>query len=95
MSEQHRRSISLFTRRQRSIFIAELKRHGHLKFVNHEYTGANEVTTNYQYLLCLDVINTRQISNHFRKDKQHLKITSEVIGSMSADGEVDALVLME
>ena len=82
--------LGLTTRRQRSIFITELKHRGYIKFFNCEHPGPNEAITNYQCLLCMEVITRRQIPNHFKKGSLHVEIGSKIIESMAADGEIDA-----
>ncbi|MCL4480292.1 MAG: hypothetical protein M1113_02250 [Candidatus Thermoplasmatota archaeon] len=88
MSEQHKRSFSLTTGRQRSIFISYLKRLGYIEWQGRETIQFGEFKINYRCEICSATVESGQIINHYRFNKNHFIIAEKILQEMAAKGEV-------
>ena len=88
MSEQHKRSLSLTTGRQRAIFISYLKKMGYIEWQGRETIAFGEFQINYRCEICSAIIKSGQIINHYRFNKNHFIIAEKILEEMTAQGEL-------
>lgn len=87
MSEQHKRSFSLTTGRQRSIFISYLKRLGYIEWQGRETIQFGEFQVIYECKFCSATVESGQLVNHYRH-KSHFEIAKRILEEMTANGEL-------
>ena len=89
--QKHRRSISLLTGRQRSIFILELKRLQYISYLGRDPIGLNEVDVIYDCLVCSVKVEKGKLLRHFAHDLTHFEIGLQILRLMVADGELERI----
>ena len=84
---KHRRSLSLSTGRQRSIFISYLKKMGYIEWQGRETIAFGEFKINYRCEICSATVESGQLVNHYRH-KSHYEIAKNILQEMTAQGEL-------
>ena len=84
---KHRRSLSLSTGRQRSIFISYLKKMGYIEWQGRETIAFGEFKINYRCEICSATVESGQLINHYRH-KTHYEIAKNILQEMTANGEL-------
>ena len=89
-----RPSLGLNTIRRRSIFIAELRRHGYIKWIGRETIAFGEFKINYRCEICSAIIESGQLINHYRFNKNHFIIAEKILQEMVLTGELNLPVVL-
>ena len=84
---KHRRSLSLATGRQRSIFISYLKKMGYIEWLGRETIAFGEFQIIYKCKFCSATVESGQLINHYRH-KTHYEIAKNILQEMTAQGEL-------
>ena len=84
---KHRRSLSLSTGRQRSIFISHLKKMGYIQWQRRETIQFGEFQVIYKCKFCSATVESGQLVNHYRH-KSHYGIAKRILEEMTAQGEL-------
>ena len=84
MGEQHKRSLSLTTGRQRAIFVSYLKRLGYIEWQGRETIAFGEFRINYKCKFCSATVESGQLVNHYRFNKNHFIIAEKILEEMTA-----------
>ena len=93
MSEQHKRSFSLTTGRQRAVFISYLKKMGYIEWLGRETIAFGEFQINYRCEICSAIIKSGQLVNHYRH-KTHYEIAKNILQEMVLTGELNLPVVL-
>ena len=91
---KHRRSLSLSTGRQRAIFISYLKKMGYIEWQGRETIQFGEFKINYRCEICSAIIESGQIINHYRFNKNHFIIAEKILQEMVLTGELNLPVVL-